>query len=504
MLKKIISFIILTLLSAAIIFLIFFSIPPTKKQLKGENEFNIYCGSCHVLPNPANIPKSIWSNKVLPEMAARMGYIYGDFKAYKYSKEENHYIKLSKIYPEEQLIDSITWKKIYDYVLNLAPEKVPNTPRRQGRNSELSQFNASLNTLNYDKPSRAIINIKYNDDAKKLLIGDIYGQLHEWGNPNPIIKTFDSPVISSVIDYNTFYLTEIGNMNPSEIPLGTIYSMTSDSIVPLSEVLHRPVYTEVNDLNEDGKKEIIICEFGHHTGALSMLIKKDYGYEKKILLELPGSIKVDVVDMNGDGKKDIVAVFAQGREGIYIFYQKENLEFDVEQVIAMGPEYGSSWFSLLDYNNDGFMDIVVANGDNADYSNFLKPYHGVRLFINDGTNKFEEKWFYPINGATRVLAEDFDNDGDFDFAVLSFFPDFAKSPEEGFVYLENKDSKNYEFSSFTTSQANRGNWLIMDKGDFDQDGDTDIMLGNFNLLAPNTFTDMNTYDLLFLENKLVK
>ena len=102
--------------------------------------------------------------------------------------------------------------------------------------------------------------------------------------------------------------------------------------------------------------------------------------------------------MDNDGKKDIVALFAQGREGIYIFYQKDNLEFSVDPVVLMPPEYGSSWFSLLHYNNDGHLDILLANGDNADYSRFLKPYHGVRLFINNGKNEFTEKWFYPCFG----------------------------------------------------------------------------------------------------------
>lgn len=193
-------------------------------------------------------------------------------------------------------------------------------------------------------------------------------------------------------------------------------------------------------------------------------------------------------------------MFAQGREGIYIFYQKENLAFSVEQVIMMKPEYGLSWFTMLDYNNDGHLDMLLANGDNADYSRFLKPYHGIRLFINNGENKFKEEWFYPINGATRVLVDDFDIDGDLDFAVLSFFPDFNDCPEEGFVYLENKDAANYTFTPYITEAAKSGNWLVMDKGDFDEDGDVDIVLGNFSMFPANRFKSENKHDLLYLEN----
>lgn len=420
-------------------------------------------------------------------MAARMG--YGDFG------------KGKEYYPKEPTIDSAQWNALTNYVLNLAPESVPNDPTRKGRNGKLLQFEASLEILDNPKLAGAIVNVSYDSLSKKVFMGNVYGSVVDWKKKSSITKSIYSPVISTVMASDTLYLTEIGIMKPSETARGAVYSMTADSLTPIYKELHRPVYTEINDLNKDGKNEIIICEFGDFTGELSLLVKKGQNYEKKTLLALPGSIKLEVMDMNGDGKKDIVALFSQGREGIYIFYQKDNLEFDMEQVVSLGPEYGSSWFSLLDFDKDGDLDLVLVNGDNADYSYFLKPYHGLRLYINEGENSFTEKWFYPINGATRVLADDFDGDGDMDFAVSAFFPDFKNSPDEGFVYLENRGSETYSFISHTTPQAAKGNWLVMEKGDFDNDGDIDLMLGNFNLLTADKIKAETKYDLLYLKNK---
>src|SRR5690606_2451737 len=199
---------------------------------------------------------------------------------------------------------------------------------------------------------------------------------------------------------------------------------------------------------------------------------------------------------------------AQGVESVYIFYQKVNLEFKMDKVIRLSPVYGSSWFELVDYNGDGYKDIIIANVDNADYSVVNKPYHGIRIFINDGNNQFEQEYFHPINGATRLIAEDFDKDGDVDLAVIAHFPDYEKYPEQAFVYLENSDSKNFKFTSRTFSGATSGRWMLMESGDIDRDGDSDILLTPFPMVFPDTphetvqqWIDKGV-DLMILENVL--
>jgi hypothetical protein len=163
----------------------------------------------------------------------------------------------------------------------MSPISVSNEPIRKGRDSILTQFKTSLKILNKDKPAGGIVNIKFDNTSNRLLIGDIYGQLHDWNNKSQIEMTLKSPIVSSVLKDSALYLTEIGIMNPSEIPRGVIYRVDSDTLTPLFKELHRPLYSEVIDLNEDGEKEIIICEFGHLTGELSLLVKKGTVFYKK-------------------------------------------------------------------------------------------------------------------------------------------------------------------------------------------------------------------------------
>jgi len=450
----------------------------------GKTLYKVHCGSCHLLPDLSHIPKSIWEKSVLPEMAARMGYLYDGYNPHNNSMEEYHYTQLSNAYPAKPIVSPEEWERIQTYVLSQAPDTVPNLPSRKDRHRELTQFKAQPLPISGIGPRIGITHLQFDSTNGELYVCDVFGRIFQPLENTPFPRRFRFPVTSVLRTDTTWYITEIGIMNPSEIPKGGLYKVGPHSVDTLYQTLHRPVYTQLTDLNEDGEQEILVCEYGNHTGELALLQQVDTGYQKTTLLNLPGCIKVEIADLNKDGKQDIVALFGQGREGVYVLYQTDELRFRVDQVIAMGPEYGSSWFELIDYNQDRQLDIVLANGDNADYSVFPKPYHGIRLFLNDGQNAFEQTWFYPLNGATQVMADDFDGDQDLDFAVLAFFPDFPHTPEEGFVYLESIDAEGYTFTSHTTELATKGNWLVMEKGDIDQDGDVDIFLGNFPLLTP--------------------
>ena len=478
-----------------------------KESLSKEIVYQNKCGSCHLAPDPTSIPKSFWEDNILPDMAARLGYKYKDYNPYKKNDmTENLYVRQTKIYPNEPLIDSIEWNAIYDYVMSLAPDDIPADTLRSTRNQLLTQFAPKRLPIERSRFG-GVTNIQFEESQHHFIIGHMNGSYEKYPTNEDSTFRFRSPIMSHIQKGKGTYVTEVGYMNPSEQPKGRVHLILNDISTEIANELHRPVYTEVVDLNDDGNDEIIICEYGNITGKLSILKKSGADYKKKSLLNIPGTINLEIADMNQDGKKDIVVLAAQGNEAIYILYQKKNFEFRYEQVVKMPAEYGSSWFDLIDYDGDDDLDIVMVNGDNADLSNFLKPYHGVRIFINEGNDIFNEEWFYPIYGATRLEVDDFDGDGDVDLAVASFFPDFKNGLEESFVYLENKNSKTFEFEAFTLPMGASGRWMTMDKGDFDQDGDVDLALGAFFLPLKKEFKGVmdkwieEEVGVLLLENK---
>jgi FG-GAP-like repeat len=221
---------------------------------------------------------------------------------------------------------------------------------------------------------------------------------------------------------------------------------------------------------------------------------------------IPGALQTFVRDLNGDKLPDIIALMAQGNEGVFSFINQGKGEFLEKQVLQFPSIYGSSSIDLIDFDGDGDEDILYVNGDNGDYSRITKPYHGIRIFLNNGKNEFQEKYFFQMNGATKAIAKDFDNDGDLDIAAIAFFADFSQKPQNSFVVLENKGKLNFiPKSSDLTAQ---GRWLTMEATDFDKDGDQDILLGScvdVPLKAPQeikTEWKKANSKLLFLENTI--
>jgi hypothetical protein len=304
------------------------------------------------------------------------------------------------------------------------------------------------------------------------------------------------PVVDIDFMQDKMLACDIGVLNPNNAKFGKAQFITdrrgkmSVDSTPLFGQLGRPVQISSADLNNDGRQDYVVCEFGNLIGALSWMENLGNNkFARHVLRASPGAVKAYINDYNHDGAPDIWVLFAQGEEGIFLFTNRGRGNFEANEVLRFPPSYGSSYFEFADFNRDGYPDIIYTCGDNADFSPILKPYHGVYIFLNDGTNHFQQKYFFPINGCYKAMARDFDGDGDLDIAAISFFADYDHQPEESFVYLENKGNSansgtGFDFQPYSFPGAGSGRWLTMDAGDIDRDGQLDIVLGNFSLGAP--------------------
>ena len=478
---------------------------------KGAEIYTMHCGRCHIAPDVKDLTKEYWVKAILPEMAARMGIQDGNFKRYEGMQfEEMEIVHNSGVYPSMPILKQEDWNLLKEYILNIAPDSLRAIVYQD---SLTPQTRFKPRTFAIDEtPGSYFTMLKYQKDGNKFWTGDISGKILEYkfgSETASIIHTAQNAVVDYIEKDTVSYITDIGILDPSELSTGKIIAAYNDSYVTLPDTLHRPVNNLVVDLNNDGIDEMVVSEFGYLTGQLSLLSQDVNGtYTKKVLLSQPGAILSVAKDMDKDGKLDIVTITSQGDESITILYQKDNLTFRSDKAIRFSPIYGSSWFELLDYDGDGDDDIITVNGDNADKTYIQKPYHGLRIHLNDGNNQFTETFFFPINGATRFVADDFDQDGDIDFTVISTFPDYENNPDYSLIYLENINTSTNEFKSHSFKDANLSRWFLLDKGDIDLDGDVDIILSAFTYVfvpVPQRITEawgQNNADIMILENNL--
>ena len=448
---------------------------------EGERLSKIRCGTCHAYPDPALLPRATWEQYILP----RMGYMLGVFPddttrsslIEKGLAEEK--VVAAGIFPDKPQISKEDWAAIQAFYLKNAPQDFPPyeiaavEPNQQ-------QFDLKLPEYRLSPPSTTMVHIA---KAGGIYVGDANSKAMYLFDKNLKLQKAAN-VKEGAVDIaemdDRLLITVMGSFSPTDAPSGFVFQLpTSPTLQPLvlMDGLQRPVNTVWGDLNGDQRLDAVICEFSKYTGTLGWWEQQvDGKFKKHLLGKRPGATCSYLRDLNKDGKMDIVALFGQGDEGIYAYYNEGQGQFREERWLHFPPTYGSSFFTLYDFNGDGHEDILYTCGDNADYPPVLKPYHGIRIFSNDGKNEFKESWFYPLHGAYKALPGDFDQDGDVDLAAISFFPDFSKALPSSFVYLENQGK--LQFKGRTFPEANLGRWITMDSGDYDGDGDVDLVLGS--------------------------
>ena len=443
---------------------------------EGKQLAEQHCATCHLVPSPELLDKETWVKHVLPAMAPNLGLeVYPGGQYYAGAKSA---------------ISFNDWQKLIAYYETLAPVTLKSA-------SALIPVMNDWTIFSLEKPSRdttqtAMTTLVAMDTIGHQLYSSdaLRSDLTRWDKSlqPTLFKQLASAAVNATFFNNAKgkeqgLFTCLGTMRAADISKGKLITLDvtgkkgTDSTTVFSN-LPRPLQSVAADFNKDGLNDWVVCGFGHLKGGLYWLKQQpDHQFAKLPIKEVAGASQATVGDFNADGWPDLMVLFAHADEGIWLFLNDKKGGFTERNVLRFPSVYGSTSFQLIDFNKDGRLDILYTCGDNSDFSKILKPYHGVYIYLNEGDFQYKQAYFYPINGCTKAIATDFDQDGDLDIATIAFFADFQRNAAEGCLYFEQQ--KPLQFQPHALPVSTYGRWICMDINDVDQDGDADVVLGNF-------------------------
>ena len=190
---------------------------------------------------------------------------------------------------------------------------------------------------------------------------------------------------------------------------------------------------------------------------------------------------LSIGDINNDGLDDLFISGAKGQAS-KVFIQQVNGEFELEfsEIFDQSKSAEDISSVFVDVNSDSYLDLVVVSGGNEfKEGKNLKP----RLYINEkGKLKIDKRNFSKIEiNASKVIAVDYDNDGDQDLSIFSDNKDleFGSNPSQ---YIFSNDGKGL-FTDVTElvlpDLINYGSVKDAEWIDVDSNGYKDLILAGF-------------------------
>jgi hypothetical protein len=251
----------------------------------------------------------------------------------------------------------------------------------------------------------------------------------------------------------------------------------------------RTANVDAADFDGDGRLDVSVAAFGwRRTGAFTILKNetRDDGapsFAPRQVDGRTGAIQGIPVDVNGDKQPDVIALFAQEHETVVAFVNRGAMRFEPQVIYAAPhPNWGSSGIQVVDFDKDGDPDVLMTNGDTFD-DRILKPYHGIQWLENTGAFPFTAHALAALPGVNRAQAVDLDGDGDLDIVACALvsLEDPQARTLPAVVWLEQTRPGVFERHVLKSGLPTHA---TLDAGDYDHDGDIDIVVGNFSLDAP--------------------
>jgi hypothetical protein len=310
----------------------------------------------------------------------------------------------------------------------------------------------------------------------------------------PVGGSVPAPAHVEAVDFDDdgdldLVVASLGVLFPNNNRIGAVLILENDAHQHftnhvVAKNIARVADVRAADLDGDGDLDLAVAGFGYNEGETSWLENQGgWRFEQHLLLRLSGPINTIVADVNSDGYPDIVALVSQEWEEIWAFLNDGRGHF-TSRIIwgATNPDFGSSWITVEDLDQDGDPDIVHSSGDAFDYApGSLRPWHGVQWLENKGNLQFEFHRIADLPGASSPQVADVDGDGDIDVVVVSAYNNWKDPEAASLVWLENSGRMQFTMHDIASSPTHL---ITVAIGDLNDDGKPDLVTGGMHISGP--------------------
>ena len=219
----------------------------------------------------------------------------------------------------------------------------------------------------------------------------------------PVATGTSSSRLLAIGDFNRDGIQDLAATNVSGSTVAIILgngdgSFNAPALYPVGP---GPWNVVVGDINNDGLLDLAVSSDA--SGNVSVLLGNGDGTFQPVRYVTVGSSQVGSValgDFNGDGYPDLATTSAPNNS-VYVLLNNGTGTVSFGAPVTYPMNAGPYYLTLGDFNRDGHLDIISANGASTN----------VGVLLNNGTGGFGAATYYPV-GADSTFANAADINGD--------------------------------------------------------------------------------------------
>ncbi|WP_299457808.1 FG-GAP-like repeat-containing protein [uncultured Microscilla sp.] len=237
------------------------------------------------------------------------------------------------------------------------------------------------------------------------------------------------------------------------------------------------------DANNDGKLDLLVNAAQTYIYAFGTNGHLDQMADITALITAHVDVSFDTGDYDNDGDLDLLASGGDNDDKETILLENQQ-KFAFSKVTLIDNEATliNTNIQWIDYDNDGYLDILLATLQKGAAPNSPYQTPQARILRNNGQGNFNDAIQFLASEPSHLDAGDFDGDGNIDVVV-------SGSNINGVVtkIYHNKGDGKFQDTFITSTR------VVFTWGDYDNDGDLDV-LGQETVLrndGNNIFTEVS-------------